>query len=85
MNRRVSILLTLLAVLPLAAETTVIRNATVLTVTKGTFQGSVLIRDGKIVEAGEKVLVPGWRAGYRCGRPVRDARHHRLSLAHRRR
>src|SRR5580700_1719503 len=48
-----------LLVLPLAAgETTVIRNATVLTVTKGTFQGSILIRDGKIVEAGEKVLVP---------------------------
>ncbi|MGA2131622.1 MAG: amidohydrolase [Bryobacteraceae bacterium] len=48
-----------LLALPLAAaETTVIRNATVLTVTKGTFQGSILIRDGKIVEAGEKVLVP---------------------------
>lgn len=41
-----------------AGQTIVIRNATVLTVTKGTFQGSVLIRDGKIVEAGEKVLVP---------------------------
>ncbi len=41
----------------------VIRNATVLTVTKGTFQGSILIRDGKIVEAGEKVTVPeGTRA-----------------------
>ena len=36
----------------------VIENATVLTVTKGTFKGSVIIRDGKIVEAGEKVLVP---------------------------
>jgi imidazolonepropionase-like amidohydrolase len=53
-----SLMLFLLA-LPLAAgETTVIRNATVLTVTKGTFQGSILIRDGKIVEAGEKVMVP---------------------------
>ena len=36
---------------PLAAgPVTVIRNATVLTITKGTFQGSILIRDGKIVE-----------------------------------
>ena len=31
-----------------AAPPIVIQNATVLTVTKGTFQGSVLIRDGKI-------------------------------------
>ena len=59
MNRRVFFLLALLPVsLPGAGQTTVIRNATVLTVTKGTFQGSILIRDGKIVEAGEKVLVP---------------------------
>ncbi len=42
----------------LAAPPTVIRNANVLTVTKGRFQGSILVRDGKIVEAGEKVLVP---------------------------
>ncbi|MFN7997196.1 MAG: amidohydrolase [Bryobacteraceae bacterium] len=49
----------LLVALPLAAgPATVIQNATVLTVTKGTFHGSILIRDGKIVEAGEKVLVP---------------------------
>ncbi|HTQ55479.1 MAG TPA: amidohydrolase [Bryobacteraceae bacterium] len=50
----------LMLALPLAAasETTVIRNATVLTVTKGTFKGSVLIRDGKIVEAGENVTAP---------------------------
>ncbi len=48
-----------LALAPLvAAPPTVIRNATVLTVTKGTFQGSILVRDGKIVEAGEKVLIP---------------------------
>jgi len=56
------IALCLLALVPAsllaAGQTTVIRNATVLTVTKGTFQGSILIRDGKIVEAGEKVLVP---------------------------
>ncbi|MEK7409520.1 MAG: amidohydrolase [Acidobacteriota bacterium] len=41
-----------------AAAPTVIRNANVLTVTKGAFQGAILIRDGKIVEAGPKVLVP---------------------------
>ncbi len=41
-----------------AAQTVVIQNATVLTVTKGSFKGSVLIRDGKIVEAAEKILVP---------------------------
>ena len=58
MNRRALILLALLPAIALAAETTVIRDATILTVTKGTFRGSVLIRDGKIVEAGEKVLVP---------------------------
>jgi len=42
----------------LAAPPIVIRNANVLTVTKGRFQGSILVRDGKIVEAGPKVLVP---------------------------
>lgn len=42
----------------MAAPPIVIQNATVLTVTKGTFIGSVVIQDGKIVEAGEKVRVP---------------------------
>jgi imidazolonepropionase-like amidohydrolase len=41
-----------------AAPPIVIKNATVLTVTKGTFKGSVLVRDGKIVEAAPNVLVP---------------------------
>ena len=41
-----------------AATPIVIQNATVLTVTKGTFQGSVLIRDGKIAEVGPKVAAP---------------------------
>jgi imidazolonepropionase-like amidohydrolase len=41
-----------------AGPASVIRNGTVLTVNKGTFQGSVLIRDGKIVEVGENILVP---------------------------
>ncbi len=42
----------------LAAPPTVIRNANVLTVTKGNFKGSVLIRDGKIAEMGPVVMVP---------------------------
>ena len=42
----------------MAAPAIVIQNGTVLTVTKGTFNGSVVIQDGKIVEAGEKVTVP---------------------------
>ena len=42
-----------------AAPPVVIQNATVLTVTKGTItNGSVLVRDGKIAEVGQKVLVP---------------------------
>jgi imidazolonepropionase-like amidohydrolase len=52
-------ILALAAAAPLiAAPPLVVRNANVLTVTKGRFVGSILIRDGKIVEAGEKVLVP---------------------------
>jgi imidazolonepropionase-like amidohydrolase len=47
-----------LAATAFAGPPVVIQNARVLTVTKGAFQGSVLIRDGKIVEAGEKVMVP---------------------------
>src|SRR5579872_2477387 len=39
-------------------QTTVIQNATVMTVTKGTFKGSVVVKDGKIAEVGEKVMVP---------------------------
>lgn len=42
-----------------AAPPTVIQNATVLTVTKGTIKnGSIVIKDGKIAEVGEKVMVP---------------------------
>ena len=43
---------------PLFAQTFVIQNGTIMTVTKGTFKGSVVVRDGKIVEVGEKVTVP---------------------------
>ena len=42
-----------------AAPPIVIQNATILTVTKGTINGgSILIRDGKIAEVGEKVAAP---------------------------
>jgi len=44
--------------LPSMAADIVIQNGTVLTITKGTFHGSVVIRDGKIADAGEKVMVP---------------------------
>jgi len=54
-----SLWLVILAAAPLVAgPPTVIQNAKVLTVTKGRFDGSIVIRDGKIVEAGERVLVP---------------------------
>ena len=42
-----------------AAEAPVlIQNATILTITKGSFKGSILLRDGKIAEVGEKVMAP---------------------------
>ena len=40
------------------AQPTVIQNATVYTVTKGTFKGSVLFEEGKIKAVGETVAVP---------------------------
>jgi len=47
---------------PLAARaaegTIVIRNAKILTVTKGSLDGSILIRDGKIAEVGATVNAP---------------------------
>ena len=48
----------LLAAAPLCAQTYIIRNATVMTVSKGTFKGSILVKDGKIAEVGEKVMEP---------------------------
>ncbi len=51
-------LLYFLLPLSLAAEVTVIQNANVLTVTKGSFKGSVVIENGKIKELGEKVMIP---------------------------
>jgi imidazolonepropionase-like amidohydrolase len=56
MNR---ILIALLALAPVYAEVTVIKNATIMTESgKGTIKGSILVRDGKIAEVGENVLVP---------------------------
>lgn len=52
--------LLLLAVFGLAAQSSlVLRNATVHTVTQGTFTGSVVVRDGKITDAGPNVMIPG--------------------------
>jgi imidazolonepropionase-like amidohydrolase len=48
----------LAALAPLYAENIVIQNATIMTVTKGTVQGSVVIKDGKIAEVGQKVMMP---------------------------
>lgn len=42
----------------LHAEPLVIRDAHVITVTGPSFEGSVVVRDGKIAALGEKVLVP---------------------------
>jgi imidazolonepropionase-like amidohydrolase len=49
----------LLLALPLAgADPVVIQNANVITVTRGTYRGSVLVRDGRIIEAAERVMAP---------------------------
>jgi len=73
-----------IALAPLSAQTTVIRNATIMTVTKGTLKGSIVVKDGKIAEVARR----SWnrrRESHRRRRPVRDSGHHRLPLAHRRR
>src|SRR5260370_271885 len=56
--KRLLLIPVLASVAAFAAAPILIQNATVLTVTNGTFQGSVLIRDGKIAEVGEKVMAP---------------------------
>ena len=40
------------------AETFVIQNATIWTMAKGKITGSVVVKDGKIDQVGEKVMVP---------------------------
>ena len=52
------LLTALVALAPLGAQTIVIQNATIMTVTHGTIKGSVVVKDGKIAEVGEKVMVP---------------------------
>jgi imidazolonepropionase-like amidohydrolase len=49
---------TLVSLAPLGAQPIVIQNATIMTVSKGTLKGSVVVKDGKIAEVGEKVMVP---------------------------
>ena len=48
----------LAAAASLAAQNVVIRNATMMTVTHGTVKGSIVVKNGKIAEVGEKVLEP---------------------------
>jgi imidazolonepropionase-like amidohydrolase len=57
---RLLILLAAAATLAAAqSSVTVIQNAIIHTVTKGTFQGSIVIRDGRIADVGEKIMTPG--------------------------
>ena len=56
--RKLAIAIWVAAALPLAAETIVIRNANIMTVTHGNLKGSIVVKDGKIAEVGEKVLEP---------------------------
>ena len=49
---------TILSISAALAQTTFIQNATVYTVTKGTFKGSVLIENGKIKQVGENISAP---------------------------
>ncbi len=60
----------ILALAPLGAQTLVIRNATIMTVTKGTIDnGAIWIHDGKIREVGKSVNAPA-NEGPECVRPV---------------
>lgn len=55
---RKSLLAALLALAPASADTIVIQNATIMTVSKGTLKGSLVVKDGKIADVGEKVMMP---------------------------
>src|SRR5215472_18102627 len=48
----------LAAFTPLCAQTIVIRNANIMTVTHGNVKGSVVVKDGKIAAVGDKVMEP---------------------------
>jgi imidazolonepropionase-like amidohydrolase len=52
------LLAALAAMAPVCAQTIVIRNATIMTVTHGTVKGSVVVKDGKIAAVGDKVMEP---------------------------
>ena len=54
-----------------------------MTVTKGTLKGSVVVKDGKITEVGEKVMVPQGATVIDAGGQYRDSGNYRLSLAYR--
>ncbi len=56
--KRFSILLLAASALFAAEAPVLIQNATILTVTKGTVKGSILLQDGKIAAIGEKVMAP---------------------------
>ncbi len=56
--KRLGVLVSAVLLPALAAPPTVIRNANVITITKGNFKGSILVRDGKIAALGEKVVIP---------------------------
>jgi len=58
MRTRLCLVAGAFAAAALAAPPIVIQNATILTVTKGTLNGSILIRDGKIAEVGEHLTAP---------------------------
>jgi imidazolonepropionase-like amidohydrolase len=59
MRRREWVSAFLVAPLTWAAETVVVvHNAKILTVTKGSFDGSILIRDGRIAQVGPRVDAP---------------------------
>jgi imidazolonepropionase-like amidohydrolase len=55
---RAGIWAALFLVVTVHAETILIRDATILTIANGSIKGSILIRDGKIAEVGEKVAAP---------------------------
>jgi len=59
MARVLLILIAATSIVGAQANVTVVQNAIIHTVTKGTFQGSIVIRDGKIADVGEKVMMPG--------------------------
>jgi imidazolonepropionase-like amidohydrolase len=56
MRRTLTLLLFCAAIA--GAQTLVVQNGTIHTVTKGTFQGSIVIVNGKITEVGQKVMTP---------------------------